>query len=100
MGYTVQLTEFMCGMIIKGRCLYRKIDVFGSDGISMNGDEIIFWNSKHCSTSDKNNINTQIKDGIKDFQKFPFPSSVKRHLVMWEPRKKPVITEVHRLIHS
>lgn len=93
LGYTVQITEFMCGLSIPGRTVYRKIDIFGSDGISLNGTDIIFWNSKHCSTKDKNNINTQIRDGKKEFAKYPFPKNVKLHLVMWEPRKKPYIIE-------
>ncbi|MCC6447072.1 MAG: hypothetical protein IT215_00090 [Chitinophagaceae bacterium] len=94
LGYTVQLTEFMCATVIQGRCFYRKIDVFGSDGIAMNGKEIIFWNSKHCSTDDKNNIDTQLRKARKEFANFPFPPSVKVEIVMWEPRKKPTIYNV------
>lgn len=89
LGYTVQLTEFTCATVIKGRCFYRKIDIFGSDGISMNGNEIIFWNSKHCTTNDKNNIDTQIRDAKKEFAKYPFPPFVKLVIVMWKPRQKP-----------
>lgn len=97
LGYTVQLTEFMCGMVIKGRCIYRKIDIFGSDGIAMNGKEIIFWNSKHLSEAtqnDANNRNTQLREGAKEFNKYPFPETVKKQLILWQPRKKPTIIEV------
>jgi hypothetical protein len=88
-GYTVQITEFMCGrMVAPGKIIYVKRDVFGSDGIAMNGEEIIFWNAKHCSTDDKNNIDTQIRQGKKEFASYPFPTTVKRQLVMWQPRKK------------
>jgi len=93
-GYTVQLTEFVCGVMIGNRCIYRKVDIFGSDGISMNGKEIIFWNSKHCTTDDKVNIDNQIRQAKKEFGKYPFPNSVFLHIVMWKPRQKPEIIVV------
>ncbi|MBX4188190.1 MAG: hypothetical protein KW793_03600 [Candidatus Doudnabacteria bacterium] len=92
-GYTVQLTEFMCATVIKGRCFYRKIDILGSDGIAMKEDEIIFWNSKHCTTDDKNNIDTQIRQAKKEFGKYPFPNFVKRQVVFWKPHKQPIIID-------
>lgn len=93
LGYTTQITEFMCGRAIPGgRIIYVKKDVFGSDGISMNGDEVIFWNSKHCSTNDPNNIKTQIRKAKKEFGSFPFPKGVSLQIVMWLPRvRKPDI---------
>lgn len=90
LGYTVQLTEFMCATVIKGRCFYRKIDIFGSDGISMNGKEIIFWNSKSTISG---RMSQEKSGGKKDFSKYPFPPCVKRQLVIWEPRKKPIIID-------
>lgn len=89
-GYTVQLTEFMCATVIKGRCFYRKIDIFGSDGIAMNGKEIIFWNSKSTIAG---RISQEKSGGKKDFAQYPFPAHVKRQLVIWEPRKKPQIID-------
>ena len=91
LGFTVQITEFMCALVIKGKCFYRKIDVFGADGISMNGKEIIFWNSKHTLGGD---IRFEKHSGKKDFNKYPFPECVKRQLIIWEPRKKPTIINV------
>ena len=89
LGYVTQITEFMCGrQIAPGKIIYSKRDVFGSDGISMNGKDIIFWNSKHCTTNDPKNIATQIRKANKEFNQFPFPDSVKKQIVMWEPRKK------------
>jgi hypothetical protein len=89
LGYTTQITEFMCGrQIAPGKLIYQKRDVFGSDGISMNGEEIIFWNSKHCTTKDEKNIKTQIRKAVNEFSKYPFPITVKRQIVMWEPRVK------------
>lgn len=90
LGYTVQLTEFMCGMVIGGRCIYRKIDIFGSDGMAMNGKELIFWNSKSV-TGETRYISDAIRTGTREFEKYPFPPDTKRQLVIWEPRKKPVI---------
>lgn len=92
-GYTTQLTEFTCGMIVKGRCIYRKIDIFGSDGISMNGQEIIFWNSKATTPEREQGINKHKSQGKIEFAKFPFPKEVKRQLFIWEPRKEPVIID-------
>lgn len=93
LGYTVQLTEFTCGMVIKGRAIYRKIDIFGADGIAMNGKEIIFWNSKATEIGSKG-LSWHKSTGKTEFEKYPFPASVKRQLVLWEPRKKPVIVEL------
>lgn len=90
-GYTVQLTEFACGMIIKGRCIYRKIDIFGSDGIAMNGDEIIFWNSKATMPEVKDGV-TKMKSSAKlEFEKYPFPKNVRRQAIIWLPRQEPII---------
>jgi hypothetical protein len=94
LGYTVQLTEFMCATVIKGKCFYRKIDIFGSDGISMNGKEIIFWNSKATTPDRVNGVSKHKSEGKLEFQKYPFPEFVKRHIVIWEPNKKPQIVEV------
>jgi hypothetical protein len=86
LGYTVQITEFMCGRVIApGKVIYCKKDVFGSDGIAMNGNEIIFWNAKHTTTND---ISWVKSTGKKEFQKYPFPDNVIKHLIIWQPRKK------------
>lgn len=92
-GYTVQLTEFLTARPIGGgRLIYSKKDVFGSDGIAMNGAEIIFWNSKAAS-SPRQVIDLKSK-GKREYARFPFPKSVKLQLVIWEPRKDPVIFDV------
>jgi len=92
LGYTVQITEFMCGrQIAPGKIIYQKRDVFGSDGIAMNGKEIIFWNSK---STDVGQISWLECTGRKEFEKYPFPDCVKRQLIIWEPKKKPKIIEV------
>lgn len=92
-GYVTQLTEFMTARYIgPGRIVYIKKDVFGADGISMNGKEIIFWNSKHGTT--KRGKSDSTYSGKSDFEKFPFPPFVRRVIVFWEPRKEPVLIEV------
>lgn len=93
-GYTVQYTEFTCGrMIGKGKIIYMKVDVFGSDGIAMNGKEIIFWNAKSTIIG-KKGVSTEKSRGKKEFEKYPFPDCVKRQLVIWEPRKQPIIIKL------
>lgn len=94
LGYVVQLTEFMCATVVKGRCFYRKIDIFGSDGIAMNGEEIIFWNSKATTPQVKDGISKHKSQGKLEFEKYPFPKSVKRQLIIWQPRQKPVIIDL------
>lgn len=93
LGYTVQLTEFMCATVIKGRCFYRKIDIFGSDGIAMNGKEIIFWNSKATTPNVKDGISKHKSQGKIEFSKYPFPECVRRQLIIWQPRKEPIVVE-------
>lgn len=93
-GYTVQLTEFTTARpSINGRVIYIKKDVFGSDGIAMNGKEIIFWNSKHFTGT--NTLAQESRMGTKEYKKYPFPTTVKRWLLIWEPRvKEPHIVDV------
>lgn len=94
LGYETQLTEFTCGrMIAPGKLIYVKKDVFSSDGISMNGKEIIFWNSKYSTSQDSEDVS--VREGIKDFDKHKFPDCVKRQLVVWKLRvKKPQIIDI------
>lgn len=93
LGYDTQITEFMCGRpISKNKIIYVKRDVFGSDGISMNGTEIIFWNSKHTVTGNISNVKSE---GKKEFEKYPFPKYIKCQLVIWQPKQKlPTIIDI------
>ena len=97
-GYTVQLTEFMCATMIGKKCIYRKIDIFGSDGIAMNGQDIIFWNSKHVGDDAefaKASYQNQVRKAKKEFELYPFPKHVHRAIIMWHMRKKqPEVIEV------
>lgn len=95
-GYTVQLTEFMCAMVVKGRCFYRKIDIFGSDGIAMNGKEIIFWNSKATTKDRKDGVSKMASECKIEFAKYPFPSCVSKQAIIWLPRvKEPLVFDFH-----
>lgn len=92
LGYEVQLTEFMTTRPVGGgKVIYVKRDVFSSDGIAMNGEDIIFWNSKHATTNDSKS--TQMSQSKKEYKSHAFPPFVKRAIFMWELRKKePIIT--------
>lgn len=92
-GYIVQLTEFTCGLVIKGRCIYRKIDIFGSDGIAMNGKEIIFWNSKATTPDVKDGVSKMKSSAKIEFARYPFPESVKLQAIIWQPRKEPIVCD-------
>jgi len=91
LGFTVQLTEFVSSRPIGGgRMIWTKKDVFGADGIAMNGEDIIFWNSKSITTG---RLAIEKSEGKKEFRRYPFPKCVKLHLYIWEPRKQPVIID-------
>jgi len=95
LGYTVQITEFMCGrQIAPNKIIYIKRDVFGSDGIAMNGKEIIFWNSKATTEDRKDGLSKMKSEAKIEFEKYPFPDSVARQAVIWFPKKKPIIINV------
>jgi len=88
-GYAVELVEKYRRIINKstGKVIMIKQDVFGADGISMNKEEIIFWNSKFGKSN--------LAAGIKEMAKFPYPPFVKRLVVAWETRQKfPNIIDV------
>lgn len=93
-GYTVQLTEFVSSRPIGGgKMLWTKKDVFGSDGIAMNGKEIIFWNAKATTNDVIGGMYSHKYSGIAEYKKYPFPDCVKRHLYIWRPRQEPVIID-------
>ena len=74
----------------EGRILFRKKDWAGADGIAMNEQEIIFWNSK---LGKKN-----LAEGLKEFLKYPYPSCVKRWVIVWEKKaREPEIYDVEEL---
>ena len=67
--------------------LFIKRDLFGADGLSMNGHELVFWNS----VLNRKNI----AEHIKDFLKHPYPKGTLRWIIVWELRaREPEIVEV------
>lgn len=86
-GYECEYLEKLQRIVNKGKIIYIKKDIWGADGIAMNNKEIIFWNSKKGKTN--------ISKGIKEFQKYPYPSHIKRWLIIWEERiREPEIIEI------
>ena len=93
-GFTVQLTEFVSSRPIgNGKMIWMKKDVFGSDGIAMNGIDIIFWNAKATTEDVTQGINKHKSAGKMEFSKYPFPPCVKRQLYIWQPRKQPIVID-------
>lgn len=92
-GYTVDYCEHVQSIFTPKGMFYKKTDLFGADGIAMNGKEIIFWNSK-ATVQAKKGLIDMLKKGADEFAKYPFPPTVKRVLVMWEPRKQPIFKDV------
>lgn len=90
MGYHVVLTEYTTVIPIKGRNIYVKRDLMGSDGIAMSKEknEFILWNSKATTEERKDGVAKHKHKGKKDFSQFPFPDCVKRQVIIWKPREK------------
>lgn len=70
---------------------YIKRDNFASDGLAVNGKELIFWNS----VLNRKNIS----EHIKRYLGFTWPESsiIRRMVIVWEPRKaEPELIEVNQ----
>jgi len=86
-GYACEYLEKLQRISTPRGVFFIKRDVFAADGLAMNGDEMIFWNSK---LGKKN-----IAQGLKEFAKHPYPAGIKRWVIVWEPRvAEPEIIEV------
>lgn len=91
-GYVTEYCERAQGIFTPRGIIYKKSDLFGADGIAMNGKEIVFWNSKSTIQA-KKGVTDMTKKGRDEFAKFPYPPGVRKVLVIWEPRKQPVFVE-------
>ena len=60
----------------KNKIFFIKRDIFGSDMMAMNGEQMIFVNS----VFGKSNIASH----IKEFAKYPFPKYIEKWVVVWE----------------
>ena len=86
-GYEVSNAEVTKMAFFSGKLVPIRKDIFGADLIAMNGKEILFIQSK--------THHTDMSKGAKEFEKFPFPKSVKRLVIRWEPRSRfPIIRKV------
>jgi len=96
LGYSVEYLEKYQNMFIKGRMIYIKQDLFGSDGIAMNGQQLIFW---QCKSSEKNDF--KIKEAIRKFKEYPFPPFVDLWIIKWiKYNRKGVNPEVVRVLNE
>lgn len=93
-GYVCEYTEKLQAIFTPKGVIYQKSDLWGSDGVAMNGKEIIFWNSK-STLQEKKGIGIEKARGSTEFRKYPYPTFVKLQLFIWEPRKEPIIVEVN-----
>jgi len=94
LGYYTVITEFVTSIKTSRGTFYRKIDIVGSDGLSMNGKEIIFWNSKATTKDVKDGVSKMKSEAKIEFAKYPFPDFVKRQAIIWLPKQKPIIYEL------
>jgi hypothetical protein len=84
LGYRVENSEVNKICYFGGRLVAVHKDLVGSDLLAMNGKDIIFV---QCKTN-----KTDMSDGKKEFEKYPFPEFVKLWVVRWEARvKEPII---------
>ena len=92
-GYTVELTEFVCGRpISKDKIIYIKKDILASDGIAYNEKEFILWNSKYYDEVSSNSIDNRAKQYLKDYEEIKVPPLIKKQIIIWKPRiKEPFI---------
>ena len=86
-GYIVEVSEVNKICYFGGRLVAVHKDLFGSDLLAMNGNEIVFIQCK----SNKDNISS----AIKEFSKYPFPASVQKWVICWELRARtPIIRKL------
>lgn len=72
--------------------LMIKQDLFGSDGLAINSQKIIFWQSK------ANHDNSKIKEAFNKFDLYDIPPFVEQWLLVWIPRKKFPMIYVDRVL--
>jgi hypothetical protein len=85
-GYLVENLERNQKLFIKGKVIFIKKDVWGSDLMAKNDKEIIFI---QCKTN-----KTDINKGIKELNATVWPKNIRKMVVIWEKRaKEPEIIE-------
>jgi len=88
LGYTVEYLEKLQRIPKKGGgILYVKRDLLAADGLAVNEHEFILWNSIVGKD--------HLSEHIRRFQNYPCPQTVKRWVIIWQPRvSEPEIVEV------
>jgi hypothetical protein len=87
LGYHVEYLEKFQRIYTPKGVLNIKRDLLASDGMAMNKERMIFWQSKLT----KHNV----ADAITQFKKLPFPPTVECWIVVWTTRvKEPEIIQV------
>ena len=79
-GYYVDYMEKLQHLFVKGKVIYVKKDILGADLVAVNDSDFILVNSILGKTN--------IASHIKDFKKYPQGGSIKRWLLVWQPRVK------------
>jgi len=77
-GYEVVTSEIRKPMPIKGRMVWIATDIFASDLIAMNGEEILFIQVK-TNRGD-------VSKAVKEFAKHQFPPTIRKIVVCWPER--------------
>ena len=89
-GYDVYPLEMARSIFTPKGMVYVKKDILASDFVAVNGEEMVFIQSK----TNKNDVAA----GVKEFHKYKFPtdcSHIKKVVVRWEVRaKEPTVREV------
>ena len=83
-GYESEYVEHLQSIFTSKGIIYVKNDLFASDGVAMNGTEIVFWNSKGRTARE----NGTLGSALRKYDDHKFPGFVIREVVCWEPRKK------------
>jgi hypothetical protein len=92
-GFTVELTEFMAARFIApGKVIYQKKDILKSDGCAYNETEFILWNSKSAIKPEY--VSREKSQGSKEYRELIVPKFIKKQLIIWQPRQKPIIVDV------
>lgn len=84
-GYDCEYAELKRTIFLgQGKFVFQTNDIFASDGIAMNGKEIVFWNSKGRAGKKKGTLGSS----LRKFNSFQFPDFVTREIVVWENDEK------------
>lgn len=86
-GYSVENSETNKICFFNGKLFAVHKDLFGSDLLAMNREEIIFVQCK--------SVKGDILKAEKEFAKYPFPVFVQRWVVCWELRsREPIVKKL------